>query len=96
MTNLNSPQGETLRAETIEDWLVNRLAEVLRVSPDEIDIEEPFANYGLGSYQGVELAGDLSTKLGRDLPETLVWDYPTIKEMARHLSELPPAGSFRK
>jgi acyl carrier protein len=72
--------------EVIEDWLVNRLATILRIEPDGIDMEEPFVNYGLGSYQGVQLAGDLSDWLGFDVPETLVWDYPTIKEVALHLS----------
>ena len=75
------------RAQVIEDWLVSRLAQILRVDRDEIDVHEPFVNYGLGSYQGVELAGDLGEWLKCDLPETLVWDYPTIEEVARYLSE---------
>ena len=74
------------RAQMIEEWLISRLAQILRVAPDDIDVREPFVNYGLGSYQGVELAGDLGEWLKCDLPETLVWDYPTIEEMARYLS----------
>ena len=74
------------RAELIEDWLTSRVAKMLRVDKDEIDPTERFENYGLGSYQGVMIAGDLSDWLERDLPETLIWDYPTIQEMADYLS----------
>lgn len=74
------------RAQLIEHWLTSRIAEMLCVDKDEIDPAEPFENYGLGSYQGVMLAGDLSDWLERDLPETLIWDYPTIHEMADYLS----------
>lgn len=74
------------RAQLIEDWLTSRVAKMLRVHKDEIDPAERFENYGLGSYQGVMIAGDLSDWLERDLPETLIWDYPTIQEMADYLS----------
>jgi acyl carrier protein len=77
------------RAQIIEDWLTTRIAEMLSVDKEEIDPGEPFANYGLGSYQGVRVAGDLSDWLERDLPETLIWDYPTIQEMADYLSTQP-------
>jgi acyl carrier protein len=78
---------QTERARVIEDWLVDRLAKMVRVAHDDIDVREPFANYGLGSYQGVELAGEIADWLGREVPETLVWDYPTIEDVAHHLSQ---------
>jgi acyl carrier protein len=77
------------RAQLIQDWLIAKLASTLRIAPDEIDVQVPFSEYGLGSYQGVRPAGDLEEWLGRDLPETLVWDYPTVADVTQYLSESP-------
>ncbi|MBP1776753.1 MAG: eryA, partial [candidate division NC10 bacterium] len=73
-------------AESIQTWLVLRLSERLGVPPHEIDIREPFASYGLGSTEAVSLAGELAEWLGRDLPPALVYEFPTIESLARHLA----------
>src|SRR5205807_2381692 len=41
----------------------------------------------MDSVQAVSMAADLEDWLGRELPATLVYDYPTIEGLARHLSE---------
>ena len=73
-------------ASAIEDWLVTRLAGKVGLAPSEIDIHQPFTYYGLGSIEGVELAGKLEGWLSRSVPPTLVWDYPNIKAIAQYLS----------
>ncbi len=84
-------------AAAIEAWLVSRLSGLLGLDPAEIDIRQPFASYGLDSAQSVSLAGELETWLGRTLPPTLVWDYPTIEALARHLaSEAGETAPVRK
>ncbi len=75
---------ETLR---IEKWLITQLSETLSVNPDEIDIQQPFVSFGLDSAQAVGLAGDLEEFLNRTLSPTIIWDYPTIEALAKHLSE---------
>jgi acyl carrier protein len=77
-----------LSTETIQSWLVSRLAAVLEVEPDDIDIREPFARYGLDSIQAVSITGELEEWLGRELPATLVWEYPNIDALATYLSDL--------
>lgn len=72
--------------EEIQNWLISRLAELMRVSPDEVDVHEPFANFGLNSIDAVSLSGDLEDFLRRPLPATLLWDFPTIEILSRHLS----------
>jgi hypothetical protein len=34
----------------------------------------------------VSLSGDLEDYLNRPLPATLLWDFPTIETLSRHLS----------
>jgi acyl transferase domain-containing protein/acyl carrier protein len=74
-------------AETIQAWLVDRLAELLEIEIEEVDVAEPFASYGLGSTELVSLSGELSEWLGRDLPAELAYEFPTIEALARRLAE---------
>lgn len=70
----------------IEEWLIAHLADTLKTSKKSIDIRQPFISFGLDSAQAVGLAGDLEEWLERELPPTLIWDYPTIEALARHLA----------
>ncbi|HEV8711727.1 MAG TPA: beta-ketoacyl synthase N-terminal-like domain-containing protein [Candidatus Binatia bacterium] len=83
-------QGEALTdsrtAETIQAWLVAKLAKLLGIEPHEIDTREPFDSYGLSSTEAVSLSGDLEDWLGRRLSPTLAYEYPTIEILARHLA----------
>lgn len=79
-------EDEPLTAEEIQLWLVSKVAELVAVDPDEIDIAEPFARFGLDSIAAAGLTGDLEDWLNRRLPPTLVWDYPTIELLAQHLA----------
>ena len=76
-------------AGAIADWLAERIARSMRVEPSRIDARAPFASFGLGSLQAIGLAGALQDWLGRDLSPTLIYDYPTIEGLARHLSGGP-------
>ena len=69
--------------------MVSKLSERLEIEPQEIDIREPFASYGLGSTEAVSLAGELAEWLGRKLSPALVYEYPTIEALARYLAESP-------
>lgn len=71
----------------IEGWLVAKIAGLTKVSPDEVDIDEPFANFGLNSIDAVSLSGDLEDMLGCGLSATLLWDFPTIRELSAYLAE---------
>jgi len=83
-----SPPGRDNRAgrNEIRAWLIAHLAQVTRRDPQEIDPSRPFESYGLDSLQSVALSGDLAEWLGRELPPTLVWEYPTIDAMAEGLA----------
>ena len=56
----------------------------------------PFVDYGLDSVQAVSIVGDLETWLGRSLSPTLIWDFPTIEDLAKHLAgDEQPQPSWR-
>src|SRR5258706_8456068 len=74
------------RARSIQNWLVAKLAALLDTVPSAIDTSEPFASYGLESVDVVGLSGELEEWLERELPPTLLYDYPNIKSLAQYLS----------
>ncbi|MEL6495185.1 MAG: acyl carrier protein, partial [Cyanobacteria bacterium J06623_7] len=67
--------GSTSKAETIQGWLIDKLAEVLEIEPNQIDVGQDFEEYGLESAEAINLSGDLEDYLGCRLPPTLLWDY---------------------
>jgi natural product biosynthesis luciferase-like monooxygenase protein len=94
--------GETLSPDaiTIRSWLLSRLAERLKLSPESVDPRQPFVSYRLDSLAAVELSGELGEWLGHAVSPTLIYDYPSPDVLACHLAaeqidELvaPEAGS---
>lgn len=73
--------------ETIEDWLIEHIAEELEIEPDTIDITKPLASYGLDSVAAVSISGELELWLQTKLDPTLLFEYPTIEKISRHLIE---------
>jgi acyl transferase domain-containing protein/acyl-CoA synthetase (AMP-forming)/AMP-acid ligase II/acyl carrier protein len=68
------------------EWLAVRISEMMQIKKDSIDLNEPFAVYGMDSLKAVQLSGDLETLLERELPSALVYDYPNINSLAGFLS----------
>jgi acyl carrier protein len=71
---------------TVQDWLVARVAVLLGQPESEIDITLPFSTYALNSIATVGLTGELEELLDMRLAATLIWDYPSIELLARHLA----------
>jgi long-chain acyl-CoA synthetase len=72
-------------AETIQVWLLRWLGETLHAERP-LDPERPLAEEGVTSVAGVELASALERWLGRPVPPTIAWQYPTVNAIARHLA----------
>jgi polyketide synthase 12/myxalamid-type polyketide synthase MxaF len=79
-------RGPAPTADAIESWLEERIATELGVATSEIRADIPFERYGLDSRIVAVIAGDLEDWLQRPLEATLLWDYPTIHEVSRHLA----------
>ena len=73
-------------AEAIQGWLIDKLAEVLEIEPNQIDVGQDFEEYGLESAEAINLSGDLEEYLGCRLPPTLFWDYQNIEALAQYLA----------
>ncbi len=76
-----------VKASDIEEWLAARIAERAGIAVCDVDRSVPFASYGLTSVDAVSLAGELQEWLGRTLPATLAYDYPTIHSLTLYLAD---------
>jgi acyl transferase domain-containing protein/short-subunit dehydrogenase/acyl carrier protein len=77
---------ETEREEFMLRLVSGHVAAVLGYDAGEaIDPERAFGDLGLDSLGAVELRNRLSHMLGRRISATLVFDYPTVAEVARFL-----------
>ena len=71
---------------SIRNWLIDSISKKLKVDRNTLRTDLMFDEYGLDSVAAVSLSGALGEWLGRDLPGTLLYDYPTIDELAAHLA----------
>src|SRR5262245_9476479 len=79
--------------DSLQEWLLQKLATVLRCHPDEIDAQVPFPELGLDSLSAFNLTGELAHRLKRDLPATLLWEYSTVDQLLHYL--LPSAAKSK-
>ncbi|MFF7942484.1 SDR family NAD(P)-dependent oxidoreductase [Nocardia gamkensis] len=65
--------------------LVQRVAMRVLDRAGELDPDVPLHDTGVDSLTGMELRAALATEVGMPLPAGLVFDYPTVRDIARFL-----------
>jgi phthiocerol/phenolphthiocerol synthesis type-I polyketide synthase C len=65
--------------------LKNCVANYLGIAPEAIHSHEPLAGYGLNSIAAVKISAQISESLQRELSPALIYQYPTIDELAVYL-----------
>lgn len=76
---------EPITEASVQEWLVTHIAAVAQIRPEDVDVDRPFAEFGMDSMQLFQLSGDLQKFLGQEVSEIVAWDYPTIAQLSRHL-----------
>ena len=75
----HNPQQLTL-------WLVDRVAKARGLDPRSIDVHAGFSQVGLDSLGAGRIIAELGELLGRKLSPTLVWEHPSFRALAAHLT----------
>ncbi|PXX71236.1 acyl transferase domain-containing protein [Nocardia tenerifensis] len=90
-----NPEGPgSIDRSAIEEWVAAKISQIIGVDPAAIDRTTTFAAYGLTSADAVGLSGELEEWLDRSLPETLLYEHPTVELLSAALVG-PPADSGR-
>jgi len=76
-------------SEAIQNWLISYLAKELKVSPEKVPLDEQLVDLGLTSRQAITMTGRLEDYLGSRVDASLVWDHPTVRQLAEHLAHAP-------
>ncbi len=71
--------------KTLENELVDSFAKAMMMKPEQIDRKKKFIDMGLDSILSVEWIQALNKRYGFALTATRVYDYPTIRDLARFL-----------
>lgn len=71
----------------LQQHIRKQLAQVLGFgSPDQIDLQETFADLGMDSLMAVEFNNRLQSSLGVTIPQSLLFDHPTIASLTTCLA----------
>jgi len=77
----------------IKQWLVDKIAAIAELEPNEIDPAKPFGEYGLDSNQSVRLTGELAAAFNlANISPSIAYDYPTISDLSQHIVGVIGAG----
>ena len=73
--------------EQISDFCIISLANVLRVPKETVEADAVFNRLGLDSAMVVYLMMELEEKFGSELPPDYLYDYRTVNNLSRYLTE---------
>jgi acetyltransferase-like isoleucine patch superfamily enzyme/acyl carrier protein len=76
----------------IRQWCAGFLAKELKVPPSQINPADKFTRLGIDSTTAIIFTIDLADWLGVELPPDIMFDYPTIADLARHLAQQSASG----
>ncbi|QKJ20295.1 acyl carrier protein [Microbacterium hominis] len=77
-----------LVATEVEEWLTGRVLAYGKVAADSFTVDTPLTELGLDSVYALTLCGDIEDEFELEVDPTIVWDYPTIRELAEGISQL--------
>jgi len=76
---------EQMRHDYIEDIIIKKLSESLKIQPDAIRNDVPFADYGVDSIIGVNFVRTVSETLQIELEPTSLFEYSSVDKLAGYI-----------
>jgi acyl carrier protein len=87
MTSTHESRQPDRVAEAVE-WIVQYLTKRLDNAPATLQLDAPFTQFGVDSMFAVVMSEDISVWTGVESPSNLLYQYPTINELARYIAQL--------
>ena len=71
-----------------ENWLITKISQELSINISDIRIDIPLHQLGLDSQAAISISGELELLLNERLNPTVLFEYPTILELAPYLASI--------
>ncbi|WP_327745261.1 acyl carrier protein [Streptomyces europaeiscabiei] len=81
-----SETADRIDAGALRTWLTERVADLLRMPPEDIESHRPLPDYGLDSIYALSIVVEIEDHLGLQLEATMVWDHPSIDSLVEVLA----------
>ncbi|WP_339521579.1 SDR family NAD(P)-dependent oxidoreductase [Pseudomonas sp. EL_65y_Pfl2_R96] len=81
--------------EVLTALALDGLATTLQLTPGRIQVDQPFADYGIDSILGVSFVSHIGEALGTELNTALLFDYPSLESLVDYLLGQYPAQCAR-
>lgn len=84
--NPTADDHAAILAET-ESWMTQWLVARAGVAPGDVELDKPFADYGLDSMTAVEMSGEIEDWSGVELTPIVAWNYPTVSRLSEFIAQ---------
>ena len=74
-----------LNVESVQAWLVERLARRLERPASEIDVDQYFDEFDLDPSEAPIPTSKLKSWLGFEIEAAALWHHPTVASLAQHI-----------
>ncbi|HKH45252.1 MAG TPA: amino acid adenylation domain-containing protein, partial [Thermoanaerobaculia bacterium] len=85
-TDEEIPEAIAEDPQDLAPWLQSRVAAKLGLRTADIDPQEPLARHGIDSLSAVELAHEIETTYGIDLPLSILLESPSLESLVAGLA----------
>ncbi|HYI12098.1 MAG TPA: SDR family NAD(P)-dependent oxidoreductase [Thermoanaerobaculia bacterium] len=85
-------ESAALDVAQVERVIRRHVAAVLSVAAADVDPDRRFSELGVDSIPGVDLVKRINETLHTELPVTVLFDYPSVRQLARHVATLAPSA----
>jgi acyl carrier protein len=80
----NTPKSD--RINLLIEFIRQQAQNVLGLSSiEEVEIERPMHDMGMDSLMAIEIKNRINNAIGKDLPATVIFNYPTIKSLSEYI-----------
>ncbi|CAL9410294.1 acyl carrier protein [Streptomyces sp. ICN988] len=87
MSESATPSTTATDSDDLRGWLVERVAEHLKMPAADIRPDVPLSDYGLDSVYALSVAAEIEDHLGFTVDPTMMWDNPTVDALLTAIGE---------
>ncbi len=85
LASLLAGKSDTEAQKVLGELIAARIARILRLSAQDVDLDRPFAEMGMDSLMALELSMSIEHEFGVNLPLVAITSVPNVRELSRRL-----------